>query len=169
MAPKTVSLHEKVFLDTRVFNAYLSNVIFRLHEFSVLARQTGLTTFRGLWPSPARWLPLSCQSLVSVITDYSHPHRSESPCMGISDEIDDATVAIDETTALGIKATIWPGRFFTNHFNIKICSVSHLVIIECLFSLRMSLASLYTSIYWSLVSLLKWKCQWRCEAKQLLT
>ena len=28
--------------------------------------------------------------------------------MGISDEIDDATVAIHETTILDIKATIWP-------------------------------------------------------------
>ena len=31
-----------------------------------------------------------------------------SPCMGISDEIDDAAIAIYETTMLDIKATIWP-------------------------------------------------------------
>ena len=29
-----------------------------------------------------------------------------SPCVGISDEIDDATIAIDEATILEIKATI---------------------------------------------------------------
>ena len=29
-----------------------------------------------------------------------------SPCMGISDEINDATIAIDDTTSLEIKATI---------------------------------------------------------------
>ena len=41
--------------------------------------------------------------------------------MGISDEIDDATVAIHETTILYNKATIWRRRFFRNRrLNIKI-------------------------------------------------
>ena len=67
-----------------------------------------------------------------------------SPCMGISDEID-ATIAIDETTILEIKATIWPRRFLRHHrLTLKFCSVNHPVIIECLFSSRISLASLFT-------------------------
>ena len=64
--------------------------------------------------------------------------------MGISDEIDDATIAINETMILDIKATILPRRFFrNNHLTSKICSVNHLVIVECLFLSRMSVSSLY--------------------------
>ena len=63
--------------------------------------------------------------------------------MAISDEIDDATIAIDETMNLEIKATIWSRRFFRKHrLTSKLCSVNHLVIIEFLFAARMSLASL---------------------------
>ena len=40
--------------------------------------------------------------------------------MGISDEIDDATIAIDEVTILEIKATIGPRRFFRVSFNDRI-------------------------------------------------
>ena len=41
--------------------------------------------------------------------------------MGISDEIDDAAIAIDEATIFEIKATIWPRRYFQkSSFNIKI-------------------------------------------------
>ena len=46
-----------------------------------------------------------------------------SPCMTISSpkKIDDATIAIDETTTLEIKATIWPRRYFQkSSFDIKI-------------------------------------------------
>ena len=49
---------------------------------------------------------------------------------------------------LEIKATISPRRFFRNHRSTwKFCSVTHLVIIECLSSSRMSLASLYNPLY----------------------
>ena len=41
--------------------------------------------------------------------------------MGISDEIDDATFAIDKTTILEMKATISPRRYFPkSSFNIEI-------------------------------------------------
>ena len=44
-----------------------------------------------------------------------------SPRMGISDKIDNATIAIDETTILEIKVTIWPRRYFQkSSFNIRI-------------------------------------------------
>ena len=68
--------------------------------------------------------------------------------MGISDEIDDTTIAIHETTILKIKATIWSRRFFRNHpLTSRFCSVIHLVIIEGLrVSSRMSLASLYNHL-----------------------
>ena len=49
-----------------------------------------------------------------VTVDWNH-------CTGIFDEIDDATIAIDETTILEIKATIWPWRYFQKSFlKIKI-------------------------------------------------
>ena len=41
--------------------------------------------------------------------------------MGISDEIDDATIAIDEMMIVEIKVTICPRRYFQKSlFNIKI-------------------------------------------------
>ena len=66
--------------------------------------------------------------------------------MDISDEIDDATIAIDETTILENKATIWPEDICKNRLTSKFCSVNYLVIIECLFSSRMSLVSLYNHL-----------------------
>ena len=41
--------------------------------------------------------------------------------MGISDEIDDAKIAIHETMILEIMSTIWPRRYFQkSSFSIKI-------------------------------------------------
>ena len=55
--------------------------------------------------------------------------------MGTADEIDDATIAIDEATTLEIKAIIWPTRVFRNYrLTYKFYSVNH-----PLFSSRMSL------------------------------
>ena len=68
--------------------------------------------------------------------------------MGISDEIDDTTIAIHETTFLKIKTMIWSRRFFRNHpLTSRFCLVIHFVIIEGLrVSSRMSLASLYNHL-----------------------
>ena len=63
--------------------------------------------------------------------------------MGTSEEIDDGTIAIDKTKVFEIKPPIWLTRFFRNHrLTSKCCYVNHLVIIECLFSSKISLASL---------------------------
>ena len=65
-----------------------------------------------------------------------------SPCMSISDEIDEAAITIDETTILEVKEMIWPRRYFQkSSFNIKIlfskssCDNWMLVFIEDEFSI----------------------------------
>ena len=57
--------------------------------------------------------------------------------MGISDEIDDAMIAIDEMTILEIKATIWPRRFFRIQILFGSCDNWMLVFTEDEFSIVM--------------------------------
>ena len=78
-----------------------------------------------------------------------------APVWVFSDEIDGGTIAVDKAKIFEIKPPIWPRRFFRNHrLTSKCCSVNHLVIIECLFSSKISLASLNNHF----VSLPRWKC-----------
>ena len=58
--------------------------------------------------------------------------------MGISDNMDDATIVIDETEILKIKATICLTRFFRNHrLTSNFCSVIRPGKNESLFSPKM--------------------------------
>ena len=58
------------------------------------------------------------------LVDSPLPRSNQSPCLGISNEIDDATIAIDETTILEIKAaddliSTYKILFYKSSFNIK--------------------------------------------------